>query len=632
MQQAMYSPLTLLSCLAVAASASNFDCIPGEPCWPSLSQWASFNSTLDGQLRITEPWASPCYDDSGNYDASLCAMATTNFQDDVARAAVYGSTQNLQWQECGPQKCVLKAADGLQCSLGALSAYYVNATTANDVIQTINFVNKTGVRMSIKNSGHDYFGRSVGPNSLALWTRNIQNYEFHKTFTPEGCSKTYENIGVIGAGVSAGEAAAYFKERGMDITLGAMASVGAAGGFGQGAGHGPLGPKHGLMVDQAVEFDVVTADGILRTVNACQEPDLFWALRGGGGGTYAVLINYKFKVYPSVPFNTYSFLADITDLPKDVTQSWVYHAIFTRFVESQQAWSNANLSGYNFFSRNKIETHLVWPANQPLSAMIDLTSEWANFLTSLPGMKINKHAYERFPTYSDWATDSDYRGIIKRNAPGGMAVVESGRLVPRSLFASPENRTALVNALVNGMAAGSADNDHFQIQVYATTPANTPDEARDTSAHRAWREALWTLDYVSGYMEGTPQCKIDALWKGSRDAMAFLKKLTPGGGCYVNEGDYGEPDWQNTFFGENYARLLKIKNKWDPRSLFNCWKCVGWTGEDDRRYSCYGKTPSPSERLPLCGLAGGAKDSLKHQHPDGLPWSEQLGLVYTEEL
>lgn len=556
-------------------------------------------------------------------------MVENNNRNDIARASVYGATQTLQWQECGPEKCLLKTADKGQCSLGSLSAYYVNATGADEVIQTIKFVNKTGIRLSIKNSGHDYLGRSVTANSLALWTRNIQNYEFHEKFTPEGCSKAYENIGVIGAGVSAGEARDYFKAKGMDITLGAIESVGPAGGFGQGAGHGPLGPTHGLMVDQAVEFDVVTADGVLRTVNACQDPDLFWAMRGGGGGTYAVMINYKFKVHPSVTFNTYSFLANVTNAPKDLTQSWVYRAILNAFVEHQPKWSAANMSGYNFFTHNTIETHLVMPSNQPLSTMIDLTSEWANFLTSLPGLSITKHAYENFQTYKLWATDSDYRGIINRNAPGGMAVVESGRLIPRSLFQGIDNQTALADAMLRGLAAGSAV-PGFMMQVYATTPANTPDEAHETSAHPAWREALWTLDYVGGYFEGTPKDKVDKLWKASRNAIAFVKELTPGGGCYLNEADYGEEQWEDTFFGENYPRLLEIKNKWDPNSLFNCWKCVGWTGPEDRMYSCYGDKPTPSERLPVVG--SGVKDGLKHQHPQGLTWEEELGFVFSEEL
>lgn len=55
------------------------------------------------------------------------------------------------------------------------------------------------------------------------------------------------------------------------------------------------------MVDNALEFDVITADGIQRTINECNNPDLFFAMRGGGGSTYAVLLNYKFKVYKEVP-------------------------------------------------------------------------------------------------------------------------------------------------------------------------------------------------------------------------------------------------------------------------------------------------------------------------------------------
>lgn len=58
-----------------------------------------------------------------------------------------------------------------------------------------------------------------------------------------------------------------------------------------------------------------------------------------------------------------------------------------------------------------------------------------------------------------------------------------------------------------------------------------------------------------------------------------LKHLSPGGGAYLNEAHYGEPDWQETFFGINYNRLLEIKNQYDPTHIFDCWKCVGWWGE-----------------------------------------------------
>jgi hypothetical protein len=58
-------------------------------------------------------------------------------------------------------------------------------------------------------------------------------------------------------------------------------------------------------------------------------------------------------------------------------------------------------------------------------------------------------------------------------------------------------------------------------------------------------------------------------------------RITPGGGCYINEADYLEVDWQTAFFGSNYKKLLRIKQKYNSGNLFNCWKCVGWTGANE---------------------------------------------------
>jgi hypothetical protein len=60
-----------------------------------------------------------------------------------------------------------------------------------------------------------------------------------------------------------------------------------------------------------------------------------------------------------------------------------------------------------------------------------------------------------------------------------------------------------------------------------------------------------------------------------------LKELTPGGGAYVNEASWGEVEWKETFFGGNYERLLEVKGRYDPSHLFDCWKCVGWRGENE---------------------------------------------------
>lgn len=60
-----------------------------------------------------------------------------------------------------------------------------------------------------------------------------------------------------------------------------------------------------------------------------------------------------------------------------------------------------------------------------------------------------------------------------------------------------------------------------------------------------------------------------------------LKELSPGGGAYGNEAHYLEPEWETTFWGNNYAKLLEVKYAYDPTHLFDCWRCVGWRGAEE---------------------------------------------------
>jgi FAD/FMN-containing dehydrogenase len=67
----------------------------------------------------------------------------------------------------------------------------------------------------------------------------------------------------------------------------------------------------------------------------------------------------------------------------------------------------------------------------------------------------------------------------------------------------------------------------------------------------------------------------EAARAGVGAAMKVIRDATPGTGSYVNETDYFEPDWQQSFWGENYQRLSEIKRRYDPEGLFYCHHCVG---------------------------------------------------------
>jgi len=80
----------------------------------------------------------------------------------------------------------------------------------------------------------------------------------------------------------------------------------------QGGGHNPFVSQYGMQVDQVVEIEVVTADGKFQKVSECNNPELFWALRGGGGGTFGVVTAATIKVHPTVPIAVGRFILNST--------------------------------------------------------------------------------------------------------------------------------------------------------------------------------------------------------------------------------------------------------------------------------------------------------------------------------
>ncbi|KAJ4362423.1 hypothetical protein N0V83_010516 [Neocucurbitaria cava] len=491
----------------------------------------------------------------------------------------------LNWETCGQSQCFLNSYKPSSpvsgsCSLGRLSTYHVQARNADDISKTLNFVREHGIRVSIKNTGHDYFGRSSAANSLAIWTHNMKETKYHKTFQPQGCKTRYKNIGEVSAGIQGQEAWKFFEPLGMLVTVGAVGSVGIAGGFGQGGGHGPLGPAYGLMVDQAVEFEVVTADGTKRTINECSDKDLFWAMRGGGGGNYAVLTSYKFQLHPAVPLNVYSFQAHFPtpDGVLDITESKVHRDIIGALAANQTLFGQHGIAGYNFVYADHICSLQIMPSSDT-EAIKAITSQWHDFLTDYPGLNITENTYYSFSTFSKWHRFTE-TPAISRNGPVGLGIIEASRFVPKDLFTSSEKIEQVVNAVVTAMQFSHTNRGGGGVQLYATGPLNHPDNSK-TGSNPAWRDTLWHVVMGAAWTMDTPPHVRTQMQNTISASVQPFKALTPGGGCYMNEGDWTEDSWQQTFFGENYDQLLKVKNRYDPSGLFNCWKCVGWTGYDE---------------------------------------------------
>src|SRR5262249_13699500 len=143
-------------------------------------------------------------------------------------------------------------------------------------------------------------GRSNAPGSLLVWTHKMQRISIQEAFVPRGCQET------IGAPSVTLEAGTRWLEAYQEVTVkhgryvqgGGCTSVGAVGGFLQGGGFGSWSKKYGIAAASMLEAEVVTADGKLVVANGCQNQDLFWALRGGGGGTFAVVTKVTLRTHP----------------------------------------------------------------------------------------------------------------------------------------------------------------------------------------------------------------------------------------------------------------------------------------------------------------------------------------------
>lgn len=225
------------------------------------------------------------------YDPCLAAGA------DGALAAISGHGM------CMPsfQRYYDQAGQGGSTGQTDLPAYSVEALKVEHVQTAVRFASERGIAVSIKTSGHSYAGGSMLKGTLLIFLRLLKesDYGIVQSFT-DSCGTTFDPAMKIGGGQVWGDAYRYVLEAGKyTLPGGGSTNVGAAGGWLQGFGESGWGTRfYGFGVDYVHQFEVVLADGRFVRADACSESDLFWALRGGGGGSFGVVTAVHYKLFP----------------------------------------------------------------------------------------------------------------------------------------------------------------------------------------------------------------------------------------------------------------------------------------------------------------------------------------------
>ncbi|MGH8184791.1 MAG: FAD-binding oxidoreductase [Rhodanobacteraceae bacterium] len=553
---------------------------PGEAGWPTAAEWDDLNQQVGGRLmKLADPLAACRADPSG----AACADFFMQIRNPFYILDHANLTQTSGWVDAWTSKP---------------SAYAVAAESAADVAAAVNFAREHKLRLVVKGAGHSYQGTSDAPDSLLVWTHHMQDISMHDAFVPKGCTgKVKPQPAVsVGAGQIWGHTYdAVTPKGGRYVQGGGCLTVGVAGLVSSG-GFGSWSKNFGTAAANLLEAEVVTADGQIRTVNACHDPDLFWALKGGGGGSFGVITRVTLRTH-ELPELFGAFNITIESNSDDA-----YRRLLVRFVDFAHGnlinshWGEqAHLSSPNHFrismmfqGLDKAQAEAIW---KPFLGFVQASPTDYRITSPLQVLA--------FPARDMWNPE------LMRKVPGAVVAdsrpnapldnivwtgdaEQSGQYITSSASAwlsqtllQPDRQKDLVDALF-AMTREYGLSLHFN-KGLAGAPEAQLAAARDTATNPqvlgAFALALTgdsagpAFPGIAGHEPDVAAARKDA--RACAKAMQAIYKLVPDAGSYVSESDFFLKDWQRAFWGTNYPRLLAVKRRYDPDGLFTVHHGVG---------------------------------------------------------
>ncbi|KAI0110722.1 FAD-binding domain-containing protein [Nemania sp. FL0031] len=544
-----YAQTNALNRTATGGHKARCRCFPGDDCWPSQETWNLFNASIGGILISTILIASPCHDHTlTGYDSELCAALQNNWFHPETHIQSASSTMApfFMNNSCNP---FLDRSS--LCNIGSYPRFVVNATNETDYQKTIHLAAVHNIRLVIRNTGHDYNGKSTGAGSLALWTQHLKKKNLKDYASVHYTGPAFQ----FGAGILAHEALEYANSVGLLVVTGNQPTVGLVGGYTQGGGHGPLASQLGLAADQVVEWEVVlaTQEVVIASPNS-QYDDLYWVLCGGGGGTFAAVLSVTVKAHPPMALSTADLAFGIVDNASETMIDTFYDAVDS-FISRVPTINDAGAVAVWFISAR---TFTLSPMFGPSLTESDLNRLLYPVLARLDELNLNY-------TYSSHSYASVLEGVSIQPLVNVSNLNIGGRLIPRSaveptslaLTAAVRNITQ-IGGLFSGVSFNVSWHDPYSV-----------------AANPYWRDSVMDAVVANefNYLDWDANPKnIAAI---TDDLVSQLESLTPDGGAYLNEADFQQPNWQRVFYGANYDKLSRIKSKYDPTELFYALGGVG---------------------------------------------------------
>ena len=579
-------------------------CHPSDATWPSQQDWKRLNDAVEGNLIPVNFPLSRLKADPGSVAAKRLAKDLRNpfYIGDQP-----GLTQTLGWVDAWATQP---------------SVYAVAARNAQDIAAAVNFAREHNLRLVVKGGGHSYQGTSNAPDSLLIWTRHMHDIALHVGFVPGGCEHSMQPQPAVTLGAGTIWMQAYqavTTQSAKYVQGGGCTTVGVAGLI-QSGGFGSFSKHYGLAAGSLLEAEIVTADGNIRVANASTNPDLFWALKGGGGGSFGVVSRVTVRLHELPQF------FGVTNFTIKAASDDAYRGLIREFVSfyrdhlfndhwGEQVGLNPDNSleikmvfqGLDADQAKKVwQPFLAWVARSPklysvgrvvvgsLPAQRMWDMQWlkehwpeiaipdTNALIGLfdyalahvfqqPIFEIDDRP-EAGPNNTWWKGDAGQVGWFIWGyeslwLPASLLESDSQQRVADALFSS--SRYSSVGLHFNKGLAGA--------------PQEAIAAAKDTAMNPAVRKAF-ALAIVAdsqgpaypGIPGHEPSVAEGRTAAGRIDkCIDQLRAVTGQTGAYVSESNYFEKGWQQAYWGSNYPRLAVIKKKYDPDGLFFVHNGVG---------------------------------------------------------
>jgi FAD/FMN-containing dehydrogenase len=575
------APLSKTSEKRAAPSVATGRVRPGDPGWPSAAKWEKLKQEVEGRLiRVQSPVAA-CRKAP---DSAECRELFRKLKNPYFIGDEPGLTQTCGWVDAWTSDP---------------SVYAVAARKTEDVVAAVNFGRENNLRLVVKGGGHSYKGTSNAADSLLIWTRAMHDVVLHEAFVGQGCAGKQSPQPAVTVGSGTIWKQAYdgvTTKGGRYVQGGGCTTVGVAGLI-QSGGFGSFSKNYGLASAALLEAEVVTADGQVRIANACTNSDLFWGLKGGGGGSLGVVTRLTLRTrelpnYFGGIFATVKAKSDTAFRELIARMIRFYHdELFNRHWGEQVGFGGDNAMNISmvFQGLERARAEGVW---RPFFEWVSSSPEKFSIAQPMRTVAVparhfwdaeflKKNAPE-FVVADDrpGAPENNYFWISNRGEAGWVIHGLKSAWLPASLL--DDNQQA---RLVDALFAASR---HWHVSLHlnkglAGAPAEELDAARDTAMNPVVLDAFALALIGTGGPPAFPGIRghepdVFAARRHSREigkSMDELLKVAATTGGYVSESDFFERPWQQSFWGSNYPRLAAVKKKYDPNGLFFVHHGVG---------------------------------------------------------